>query len=472
MIASRCLVNAFAGGSDIPSNVILVPPFKDYLSAFSSVPPRPAASSLFSFFSCTARGRTQQHIRPATTTDHTLTSSPPPLQSLPPQDDMTSSNNIRRIRFAIRWFVTKHLRLPYVYRGGANGDVPTDVTRVEVHPSVEEIGEEAFLRCTLLREITIPPAVKVIRKWAFGWCSGMTTVVLGEGLEEIGAFAFRGCASLHSIEIPTAVKVIKQMAFHCCSQLTTVVLGEGLEEIQSEAFGGCVLLQRIAIPRAVTAIHYKAFDGCPNLTNVVFCDEIEEFVSGESFRDWWNHGVHESCLDTYSFLVRCNIPERVGRVRAMKWRTNIHLMLQSIPTPPQIPHIPHPSFSYIPHPANLLAHLNLIDSKLTFYEKLNDAAALLELAIWKSNIIKHCGQNIDLLTTETKVQCRDDSDTMITIIVPNVLSFLTDDYGDVDFYHLRDLGLLTELEHELLAELEDLAELEELEEIMAIEFGF
>jgi hypothetical protein len=252
-------------------------------------------------------------------TDPAGTSTP---QSPPPQDEMTSSNNIRRMRFAVRWFVTKHLRLPYVYRGGGietiyshrNGYVPTDVTRVEVHPSVEEIGEAAFFRCTLLREITIPPAVKVIRKWAFGWCSGLTTVVLGEGLEEIGAFAFRGCASLRGIEIPTAVKVIKQMAFHCCSQLTTVVLGEGLEEIQSEAFGGCVLLQRIAIPRAVTAIHYKAFDGCPNLTNVVFCDEIEEFVSGESFRDWWNHGVHERCLDTYCFLVRCNVLERVGRV--------------------------------------------------------------------------------------------------------------------------------------------------------------
>ena len=269
---------------------------------------------------------------------------------------------------------------------------------------------------------------------AFYRCTQLSTVVLGEGLEEIGANAFEHCTSLQRIVIPHTVKLIRPRSFNGCAQLTNVQLNERLRIIGKEAFGGCTSLQRIVIPRAVTSIDDKAFDGSSNLTHVVFCDEVEEFVSGEAMRDWWNHGVHKMCLSTYCFLIRCNIPERVDRVRAMKWRANIHRMLRCIPSPP-----------YIRIFTTFRDHFNFIDSKLTFYETLNDAAILLELAIWKSNIIKHCGQNSDLLTTEMKTQCRDDSDTMVVIIVPNVLSFLTDDNGDVSQDYLVMFLLLAEM---------------------------
>jgi len=68
-------------------------------------------------------------------------------------------------------------------------------------------------------------------------------------------------------------------------------------------------------------------------TDVVLCEEIEEFVLGDPMRGWWDNypGVHEKCLRTYCFLVRCNIPNRVGFVGARKLRTNIHEMLRGIP---------------------------------------------------------------------------------------------------------------------------------------------
>jgi hypothetical protein len=121
-------------------------------------------------------------------------------------------------------------------------------------------------------------------------------VNLGKLLEEIGVGAFDECLSVRL-------------------RMGHVNLGEGLEKIGKKAFGECTSLQRLVIPPAVTKIHKKSFFNCSNLTNVIFCDEIEEFLTAESMREWWNHGVHEKSLCTYCFLVRCSIPKRVGLVR-------------------------------------------------------------------------------------------------------------------------------------------------------------
>jgi len=150
------------------------------------------------------------------------------------------------------------------------------------------------------------------------------------GLEVIGVSAFWGCA-LVRINIPPSVREIKNNAFSDCSDLTTAILNDGLEEIGEGAFNGCGLV-RIGIPPSVREIDETAFEECSNLTTVQFCDEIEEFVSGKSMRHWWNNGVHKSCLRTYSFFVRCNIPERVGHLLPRMWQSNIHHMLGGIPS--------------------------------------------------------------------------------------------------------------------------------------------
>jgi hypothetical protein len=168
-------------------------------------------------------------------------------------------------------------------------------------------------------------------------------------------------------------------------------------------------LERIDIPPTVREIDETAFEECSNLTTVQFCDEIKEFVSGESLQHWWNHGVHERCLRTYSFFVRCNIPERVGLILPRMWQSNIHDMLGGIP-----------SISS----KGLDSYFCSIYSKLSIYGKLIDAPALLELTIWKSKIIEQTDGNIDLLDADMKIECRTDSLTMIVIIIPNGLSFL------------------------------------------------
>jgi hypothetical protein len=113
----------------------------------------------------------------------------------------------------------------FVYHGREGENIPNGVICVRVHPSVrviraraflrrkllmsvelhngiEVIKEEAFRRCTSLREILIPPSVRAIKGSAFGDCAGLTTAFLNDGLEEIGAFAFARCRSLVRIATP------------------------------------------------------------------------------------------------------------------------------------------------------------------------------------------------------------------------------------------------------------------------------
>jgi hypothetical protein len=77
-------------------------------------------------------------------------------------------------------------------------------------------------------------------------------------------------------------------------------------------------------------------------------------------------------------------------------------------------------------PEGLDSYFCSIDSKLTVYKKLKDASALLELAIWKSKIIKRTDGNINYLSADMKMKCQTDSLLMVVIIVPNVVSFLTE----------------------------------------------
>ena len=70
------------------------------------------------------------------------------------------------------------------------------------------------------------------------------------------------------------------------------------------------------------------------------------------------------------------------------------------------------------------AYFATINSKLEEYEILSDAPMLLELAIRKSRITPQLGMNNDPHPTEMRKKRRIDSVSMVTIIVPNVLSFL------------------------------------------------
>ena len=283
------------------------------------------------------------------------------------------------------------------------------LTNLDLGNGLEKIGNAAFFDCRSLCRIVISPSVEVIDIGAFRSCPRLMNVALCEGVRKIGHSAFRECTSLRRIVIPPSVKVINERSFDSCSSLMTVELCDGLETIGKWAFRQCTSLRRIVIPSTVNEIDEKAFENCSQLNHVQFCDRT---VSMELIRNWWHCGVHERSLRAYSFFAQHNVPKRFALVHVKKWKADIQDMLRRISTISTI---------------YLNTYFHSIDLKLSTYENLSDAPTLLELAIWKSKMTEQCDWNNGILSRNMKLQCRIDSITMVRIVVPNVLTFLYDD---------------------------------------------
>jgi hypothetical protein len=117
----------------------------------------------------------------------------------------------------------------------------------------------------------IPNTIKAIKSEAYGVCTGLTYVTLGNGLEE------------HHYNTTSHPMLSSRVR---CTWLMTVTLGNGLEEIRVGAFERCALLECTIIPSAIKEIDdHGAFKGCSNLMNVMFCNEIEKFVSCGAMQD-------------------------------------------------------------------------------------------------------------------------------------------------------------------------------------------
>ena len=250
-------------------------------------------------------------------------------------------------------------------------------------------------------------------------------VELREGLEIVDEGAFYGCTSLESITIPSTVKVIGKEAFVRCTRLMQVELREGLESISNGAFYECTSLERISIPSTVHYIEKDVFGNCSALEAVEFCEEIEEFVSAMALRPWWNNGTSKLALWTGSFLARCNIPCRVAMLNKV-WKANIHAMLQRIPS--LTSYNEDEEFFIVNAPDD--PYFDSIQSQLDKYEYVQDVAQyfapILELALWKLKITERSNDN--LIDYNGKLMCRIDSLSMVSIIIPNVLSFLVVEY--------------------------------------------
>ncbi|MCL2086426.1 MAG: leucine-rich repeat protein [Oscillospiraceae bacterium] len=175
------------------------------------------------------------------------------------------------------------------------------LTSVTIGNSVTSTVEGAFFGCTALTEIkvsadnqnysdidgvlfnktattllqyppgkqgsyTIPDNVTSIGVRAFGYCTGLTSVTIGNAVTSIGDFAFQ-YAGLTEITIPDKVTGIPNQAFSGCAGLTSVTIGNGVTVIGYAAFSGCTRLTEITIPDSVTSIEASAFSDTAFLNN-------------------------------------------------------------------------------------------------------------------------------------------------------------------------------------------------------------
>ena len=109
--------------------------------------------------------------------------------------------------------------------------------------------------------------VTSIGYYAFGGCSGLTSITIPNSVTSIGSNAFYGCSGLTSITIPNSVTSIGSHAFYFCSGLTSITIPNSVTRIGSNAFSFCSGLTSVTIPNSVISIGSYAFINTPWYNN-------------------------------------------------------------------------------------------------------------------------------------------------------------------------------------------------------------
>jgi hypothetical protein len=111
--------------------------------------------------------------------------------------------------------------------------------------TLTEIDETAFISCHKLTSVVIPNSVLKIGAHAFEWCTGITSLTIGDSVTEIGNSAFSECTSLIFVNIPNSVISIDNNAFDGCSELTDIIIGNSVTTIGNKAFLDCTSIKNI-----------------------------------------------------------------------------------------------------------------------------------------------------------------------------------------------------------------------------------
>ena len=298
----------------------------------------------------------------------------------------------------------------YMFTGGA---VPRQVTRVRIHKSVSVIPARAFFQhpnieevvfhdgvkkvkantfycCPSLRRVVMP-GVKEVKRRAFWKCVALTDIECGK-LEIIGHGAFDGCISLRSVELPS-IKIVESNAFDYCKALTNVKFGNKLESIGERAFRKCTSLERITIPLIDGMItDNNVFQGCGNLKHVDLVEGaiLRETIAALQMEEWKK--VMRSKIDAIKHSVPTT-PAGIGvdvGGKAVAIRMWIRSVLRKI-----------------------------VHYKAEHHRYLKEAAATIELALWKKRLSEI---NVPERDEDGRAKCRVKCGA--DIVIKNVLPFL------------------------------------------------
>ena len=82
--------------------------------------------------------------------------------------------------------------------------IPASINYEGKKYAVTSIGEYAFIRCPLLKSVTLPSSIVTIKNGAFSYCPAFESIEIPEGVKEMGE-AFIICKNLKSIVLPSTV---------------------------------------------------------------------------------------------------------------------------------------------------------------------------------------------------------------------------------------------------------------------------
>lgn len=193
------------------------------------------------------------------------------------------------------------------------------ITRVSIPAAVTDIEPHAFARCsklesveyrgdannqltrihdnafdwTHLNEISLPPNVLSLGRFAFSYNTHVTTISLPNSLKTIERFAFTNCPNVEHVVIPDSVESLAYHAFDGCEGLQSVQMGHNIEDLEEGVFADCWELTEFIIPEGVKRVHLRAFDGCANIKHVKIPSTVQEIYEG----GW----LWQSCMQYFTY---------------------------------------------------------------------------------------------------------------------------------------------------------------------------
>ncbi len=151
---------------------------------------------------------------------------------------------------------------------------------VTLPDSVMEIGSQAFIACSDLKEFCVSPGnthFKSIDGSLFT-ADGKTLIhvpggrklaeyIVPDGVTEIGDFAFCNCSDLRSVRLPNGIRSIGDHAFSDCAELNSLELPDSLTQIGDLAFTNCPFTS-LTLPENVTHLGERLFWNCERLMEI------------------------------------------------------------------------------------------------------------------------------------------------------------------------------------------------------------
>ncbi len=133
---------------------------------------------------------------------------------------------------------------------------------------VTEIRDNAFCRCTTLRNITLPNTLKEIGHHAFFGCISLESITLPQQTEKLGMGCFESCTSLKEAHLSDSLIILPDSCFRSCISLKSIVISQNTTEIEKFCFCGCSSLDYVSLNGKLQTIGLGSFYMCDAMNNI------------------------------------------------------------------------------------------------------------------------------------------------------------------------------------------------------------
>ena len=151
-------------------------------------------------------------------------------------------------------------------------------------------GQDEFVDCINLKEVTLPKSITIVHASCFSGCSNLTSIKNfsdNEYLVELSARAFYRCTSITSVVVPKNVKNFNYSVFQECTKLESVELPASLATVGIYIFKGCTKLKKIGNLEntALVKLAGEFCSDCKALTEITFPSVMQNTGWATCLRD-------------------------------------------------------------------------------------------------------------------------------------------------------------------------------------------